>query len=180
MLKNRIKSLINLIKNTEIEEIEVSSFWGAQKIRLSKNKPIQSAANTSGNEPISVTNIDSSESSSENIIELEADKKVDKPLEQQDNKVVNKVETETTEDINCYEIKAPLVGTFYSAAKPSDPPFVNVGDKITKGQIICIIEAMKIFNDIESEFNGEIIEILAEDQKPVEFNQKIFTIKPSE
>ena len=85
MLKNRIKSLINLIKNNEIEEIEVSSFWGAQKIRLSKNKPIQSAVNTSENEPVSVTNIDSSESSSENIIELEADKKVDKPLEQQNN-----------------------------------------------------------------------------------------------
>ena len=178
MLKNRIKSLINLIKNTEIEEIEVSSFWGAQKIRLSKNKPIQTAANTSENEPVSVTNIDSSESSSENIIELEADKKVDKPLEQKDNEVVNEAETKTTEDINCYEIKAPLVGTFYSSAKPSDPPFVNVGDKITKGQIICIIEAMKIFNDIESDISGIVHEVCAENGSPVEYDQVIIKILP--
>ena len=171
MLKNRIKSLINLIKNTEIEEIEVSSFWGAQKIRLSKNKPIQTA-------PISVTNIDSSESSSENIIELETDKKVDKPLEQKDNEVVNEAETKTTEDINYFEIKAPLVGTFYSSAKPSDPPFVNVGDKITKGQVICIIEAMKIFNDIESDISGTVHEVCAENGSPVEYDQVIIKILP--
>jgi len=178
MLKNRIKNLINLIKNTEIEEIEVSSFWGAQKIRLSKKKPIKTAVSTSENKPVSVTDIDSSQSSSKNIIELEDDKKVDKPLDQKDNEVVKEVESKATEDINYYEIKAPLVGTFYSAAKPSDPPFVNVGDKITKGQVICIIEAMKIFNDIESDISGTVHEVCAENGSPVEYDQVIIQILP--
>ena len=178
MLKDKIKNLISLIEGTEIEEIEVSSFWGAQKIRLSKNKSIQSAVNTLENAPASVTNIDSSKSSSENIIELEADKKVDKPLEKKDNEVINEVETKTTADINYYEIKAPLVGTFYSASKPSDPPFVNVGDQITKGQVICIIEAMKIFNDIESDISGTVHEVCAENGSPVEYDQVIIKILP--
>ena len=82
------------------------------------------------------------------------------------------------EDIDCYEIKAPLVGTFYSSPKPSDPPFVNVGDKITKGQVICIIEAMKIFNDIESEVNGIVHEICVKDGSPVEYDQVIIKILP--
>ena len=172
MLKNRIKSLISLIENTEIEEIEVSSFWGVQKIRLSK----QSATNISENKPVSVADIDPSKSSSEDIIRLESDK----PLEQKDNEVVKEVkaETETTEDINYYEIKAPLVGTFYSSSKPSDPPFVNVGDQITKGQVICIIEAMKIFNDIESEISGIVHEVCVENGSPVEYDQIIIKILP--
>ena len=81
-------------------------------------------------------------------------------------------------DINYYEIKAPLVGTFYSAAKPSDPPFVNVGDTITKGQVICIIEAMKIFNDIESDISGIVHEVCAENGSPVEYDQVIMKILP--
>ena len=177
-LQKKIQKIIDVINNSSIEEIEVSSFWGAQKIRLSKKKPIKTAVNTSENKPVSVTDIDSSQSSSKNIIELEDDKKVDKPLDQKDNEVVKEVESKATEDINYYEIKAPLVGTFYSAAKPSDPPFVNAGDKITKGQVICIIEAMKIFNDIESEVNGTIHEICIEDGSPVEYDQVIIKILP--
>ena len=73
--------------------------------------------------------------------------------------------------------KAPLVGTFYTSSKPGEPVFVNVGDKVSKGQVLCIIEAMKIFNEIESDFDGIIVEILAEDSSPVEFNQSIFSIK---
>ena len=76
--------------------------------------------------------------------------------------------------------KAPLVGTFYLSSKPGEPPFVNVGDKVSKGQTLCIIEAMKIFNEIESDFDGTIIEILGEDAQPVEFNQSIFSIKENE
>ena len=176
MLKNRIKSLISLIENTEIEEIEVSSFWGIQKIRLSK----QNAANISENKSVSIADIDHSESSSKDNIKLESEKKIDKPLEQKDNEVVKEVkaETETTKDINYYEIKAPLVGTFYSSSKPSDPPFVNVGDQITKGQVICIIEAMKIFNDIESEISGIVHEVCAENGSPVEYDQVIIKILP--
>ena len=168
MLKKRIQTLIDLIKNTEIEEIEISSFWGAQKIRLSKNKPSNSAVQvpskpTAVETSVSNIAIDDPKPLSEGANKIEADKIEKKPLdntEESDNKVV--------EDINCHEIKAPLVGTFYSSPKPSDPPFVNVGDKITKGQVICIIEAMKIFNDIESEVNGIIHEVCVKDGSPVD------------
>ena len=72
---------------------------------------------------------------------------------------------------------APLVGTFYASSKPGEPPFIKVGDNISAGQSVCIIEAMKIFNEIESEYSGEIIEILIEDGQPVEYGQPLFTIK---
>ena len=75
-------------------------------------------------------------------------------------------------------MKAPLVGTFYSTPKPTDPPFVNVGDKVSKGQVICIIEAMKIFNDIESDITGTVHEICVENGSPVEFDQLIIKILP--
>ena len=74
-------------------------------------------------------------------------------------------------------ITAPLVGTFYSSPKPEDPPFIKKGDKIEISQTICIIEAMKIFNEIESEISGVIEEILVSDGSPVEYGQKIISIK---
>ena len=74
-------------------------------------------------------------------------------------------------------IKAPLVGTFYKSSKPDTPPFISEGDEINEGQIICIIEAMKIFNEIESEHTGVIKEILVNDNDPVEFDQPLFKIE---
>ena len=74
------------------------------------------------------------------------------------------------------EVKAPLVGTFYSSPKPDSPPFVNVGDKIKKGDTLCIIEAMKIFNEIESDASGTVMEICVENGNPVEFDQVIIKI----
>ena len=74
-------------------------------------------------------------------------------------------------------IKAPLVGTFYGAPSPDSEPFVKVGDKITKGMVLCIIEAMKTMNEIESDTDGIIAEILAESGKPVEYGQELFRIE---
>ena len=75
-------------------------------------------------------------------------------------------------------IKAPLVGTFYRSSKPADPPFISEGDNIIEGQVICIIEAMKIFNEIESEFSGKVIKILIKDNSPVEYDQDLIIISP--
>ena len=74
-------------------------------------------------------------------------------------------------------VKAPLVGTFYSSPSPESPPFIKIGDKIKKGQTICIIEAMKIFNEIESEYEGTVSEILIENGTPVEFDQDLIKLK---
>jgi acetyl-CoA carboxylase biotin carboxyl carrier protein len=74
-------------------------------------------------------------------------------------------------------IKSPIVGTFYSKPSPDASPFIKVGDTVKKGQVLCIIEAMKIMNEIESEHDGKITQILAQDAQPVEFDQPLFTIE---
>lgn len=76
-------------------------------------------------------------------------------------------------------IKSPMIGTFYRSPSPDKPTFVNVGDEIKKGDVLCIIEAMKLFNEIESEFSGKIVKVLADDASPVEYDQPLFEIENS-
>jgi acetyl-CoA carboxylase biotin carboxyl carrier protein len=76
------------------------------------------------------------------------------------------------------EIKSPMIGTFYRSSSPDSPVFVSVGDKITKGQTVCIIEAMKLFNEIESEVSGTIVKIPLENATPVEYDQVLFVVEP--
>jgi acetyl-CoA carboxylase biotin carboxyl carrier protein len=77
------------------------------------------------------------------------------------------------------EVKSPMVGTYYAAPEPGAKPYLSVGDRISKGQILCIIEAMKIMNEIESEFDGVVKEILAQNSHPVEYGQVLFRIDPN-
>lgn len=76
------------------------------------------------------------------------------------------------------EIKSPMIGTFYRSPNPDAPPFVSVGDKVSKGQTVCIIEAMKLFNEIESEVSGTIVKVMAENATPVEYDQVLFLVEP--
>lgn len=76
-------------------------------------------------------------------------------------------------------IKSPMIGTFYRASSPETPPFANVGDDINPGKVICIIEAMKLFNEIESEVSGKIVKVLVDDSTPVEYDQPLFLVDPS-
>ena len=76
------------------------------------------------------------------------------------------------------EVTAPMVGTFYRAPAPEEPPFVDIGTRISVGQAVCILEAMKLMNELESEVNGEVIEILVENGTPVEFGQVLMRVKP--
>lgn len=78
---------------------------------------------------------------------------------------------------NTVEIKSPMIGTFYRSANPDSPSFASVGDKITKGQTVCIIEAMKLFNEIESEVSGTIIKAMVENSSPVEYDQPLFVVE---
>ena len=75
------------------------------------------------------------------------------------------------------EIKSPMIGTFYRSSNPDSPAFVSVGDKITKGQTVCMIEAMKLFNEIESEVSGTIVKVLVENSTPVEYDQVLFVVE---
>ena len=88
-------------------------------------------------------------------------------------------QTESSESSSSIEIKAPMIGTFYRRANPESPNFVSVGDEVKEGQVICIIEAMKLFNEIEADMSGKIVKILADDTTPVEFDQPLFLIEPA-
>lgn len=95
---------------------------------------------------------------------------------------VTEAKTSTDADIstdNLVTIKSPMIGTFYRSAGPGKPAFVNVGDDIMVGKVICIVEAMKLFNEIESEVSGKIVKVLVDDTSPVEYDQPLFLVQPS-
>ena len=83
------------------------------------------------------------------------------------------------ENSNYIEIKSPMIGTFYRSATPEKPVFKNVGDDVKPGDVLCIIEAMKLFNEIEAEVSGKIVKVLVDDASPVEYDQPLFLIDPS-
>ncbi len=83
------------------------------------------------------------------------------------------------DESNYITIKASMIGTFYRSASPENPPFAAVGDTIKEGDTICIIEAMKLFNEIESEVSGKIVKVLVDDASPIEFDQPLFLVDPS-
>jgi acetyl-CoA carboxylase biotin carboxyl carrier protein len=87
--------------------------------------------------------------------------------------------TAEPEETGLAVVKSPIVGTFYRAADPNSPPFVNVGDKVRVGQVICIIEAMKLMNEIEAEVAGEIVKVHQENGQPVQFGDPLFSIRSS-
>jgi acetyl-CoA carboxylase biotin carboxyl carrier protein len=80
---------------------------------------------------------------------------------------------------NLITIKSPMIGTFYRSSGPDKPAFVNIGDEVTVGKTVCIIEAMKLFNEIESEVKGTIVKVLADDASPVEYDQPLFLVDPA-
>jgi acetyl-CoA carboxylase biotin carboxyl carrier protein len=86
--------------------------------------------------------------------------------------------TEVPAGKNTVDIKSPMIGTFYRSSNPETPPFVSVGDKVIKGQTLCIIEAMKLFNEIESEVSGTVVKILVDNATPVEYDQVLFVVEP--
>ena len=88
-----------------------------------------------------------------------------------------KTSTDSATD-NLITIKSPMIGTFYRSSTPGKPPFVEIGDDVAPGKVVCIIEAMKLFNEIESEVKGRIVKVLADDASPVEYDQPLFLVEP--
>jgi acetyl-CoA carboxylase biotin carboxyl carrier protein len=88
-------------------------------------------------------------------------------------------EEKSSDDEHLITIKSPIIGTFYRKSAPDKPSFVEVGDTIKEGDVLCVIEAMKLFNEIESEVSGTVVKILVDDASPVEFDQPLFVINPS-
>jgi len=149
-MKNKeIEDLINFIKKSNLDDVSIET--ESYKIRVKKNK---------------YKNIPPSEKVVKKIIETSNDiDKSDQPLE-------------NNESNNHIIIKSPMIGTFYRASNPKSDPFIKEGDVISEGQTIYIIEAMKLFNEIESEVSGKVIKILIDDASPIEYDQDLFVIDP--
>jgi len=177
-LKDKIKEIIEVIKETEINEIEITSFWGAQKIKLRKKSDNIIYQESDNTQPPKLKKPTTDTKPLEESPQIKEKAPIEEETEPTVTDTIELDEENIQNDSNLQVQKAPLVGTFYRSSKPDEPSFVEVGDKVTKGQTLCIIEAMKIFNEIESEFDGTIVEILVDDSNPVEFNQAIFSIKP--
>ena len=164
-MKTKIQQLIKIVEESNIDELEISTFWGGQKIRVTKNRADSNIKPVMMPQPV----VQQASPISQPIV---ATSEMAVPQQQ-------KVDVPVVEEIAGEEFTAPLVGTFYQSSKPGTPPFVKEGDMITKGQIICIIEAMKIFNEIESEHTGVINKILVSDGAPVEYGQPLMIISQS-
>ena len=156
MNTKEIQDIINFIKKTDLDDVSIET--ENYKIRVKKN---------SGS--ISEKVIHKSESP------LKIDSK-EQVIQKEEVELKTEVEKPTSKNLI---IKSPMIGTFYQSPNPESNPFVSVGDNIKPGQTICIIEAMKLFNEIESEVSGKIVKVLANDSSPVEFDQPLYEIDPS-
>lgn len=151
---NTIRKLIKLVEESNITEFSVQE--GDLKIRISKDKETKVVA-----PQIPFANYTAASTTNTEI-------------QPQIQKTTQVVETKSS---NTHEIKSPIVGTFYCSPSPDSPSFVKVGDRVSKGQVLCIIEAMKLMNEIESDIDGVVEKVLLENSSPVEYNQPLFLIK---
>ena len=145
----KIKTLIQLLQESELAEIEVSD--GEQSVRLSRASQVPSAPAAPAGAVAPAL---------EPVAAVPADAEEEAPAPPQGEQVTS-----------------PMVGTFYAAPSPTSPAFVKVGDSVNAGDVLCVIEAMKTMNHIESEYAGEVAAILVENAEPVEFGQPLFIIR---
>ncbi len=154
-----IKKLIKVVEKSDITDFTVEE--GELKISISKKQP--------------ETNFVSLPSQQISTAQVPPTPATPQPVAKEPE---GKTENVSAEDSNLREVKSPIVGTFYRAPAPDADPFVKVGDKVSIGTTLCIVEAMKLMNEIESDVNGTIVKILVENGTPVEYNQPMFLIKP--
>jgi len=147
-----IKEMINLMNDNNLTEFEVEKEGLRIKLKKSNGQNIEGMVGPMIIEKSRITETSKTKEVPSNIQEKTAS--------------------------NAVEIKAPMVGTFYRAPSPEAPPYVEIGQVIEPGQVICIIEAMKLMNEIKSEIKGKIVEILVDNAEPVEFGQPMFLIEP--
>ena len=149
-----IKKLMDDMGNSKLEELEIE-FPDGIKISMKKDKKREVVL-----EP--------------NVIEASAPMSVPVVKKEEEKGIVA---VDEAKEENYKIIKSPMVGTFYASSAPDKDPFVKVGDRISKGQVVCIVEAMKLMNEIESEFDGEIVEVCVKNEDVVEYGTPLFKIK---
>jgi acetyl-CoA carboxylase biotin carboxyl carrier protein len=147
----KVKKLIEMLEESNLEEIEIQE--GEESVRLVKNKPYSPVPNESIYSDSSQTVEDVRLGNQEELVQ----------------------EPSKDEELGDF-ISSPMVGTFYGSASPGSKPFVSVGDHVNEGDIVCIVEAMKMMNEIKSEFSGKVLSINVENEQPVEYGQTLFEI----
>ena len=156
-----IQNLIKFVSKSGVEEVKIEREDFKITIKTKKNSPQQIVVD----ELPSKINIPT-----QTIVPVSQEVLKEKSLD---------TDIPKTEDSNHVIVKSPIIGTFYRKPSPDKPGFVEVGQNIGEGEVLCVIEAMKLFNEIESEVSGKIVKILVDDQSPVEFDQPLFLIDPS-
>ncbi len=151
---NLVKKLIKILENSQLTDLEIEE--GGTRIKIAKN--------------IQVTQ------SPQNLVSYVQQPPAQTQTEQP--KSEDKKQAAASDDTNLHAIKSPIVGTFYRAPSPEADPYVQIGDTVSAGTVLCIVEAMKLMNEIESDISGKIVKILVENGKPVEYNQPLFLIQP--
>ncbi len=164
MKPKEIQKLIELVENSDISELEVSR-WG-KKVRILKSHTVSVAK--SNPETVVISSLPRP---------IQPVPAITTPAPVAPTATVETQLPAKAPDENIFEVKSPMVGTFYRAPAPDAVPYVQVGDIVSQNQVLCIIEAMKLMNEIESEVRGRIIEISVENTRPVEYNQVLFKIE---
>ena len=154
-----IKRLIDDMGNSKIDSLKIE-FPDGVKISMKKNTEKEVVIAAPGK-----------------VIEASAPMTTPVVTEKQETAIVKAEEKETKQEDSYKVVKSPMVGTFYASSSPDKEPFVKVGDKVHKGQVLCIVEAMKLMNEIESEFDGEIVEVCVNNEDVVEYGTPLFKIK---
>lgn len=150
----KVKKLIELLEESGISEIEIHE--GEESVRISRHgagQPVQAVYHVPGQPGVSGAHDNAA--------------------------AVTPITEPVAPAEDGHVIKSPMVGTFYSSATPGNPPFVEIGQKVSAGDVLCIIEAMKIMNQIECDISGTLVKVLAENGDPVEYGQPLFVIKPA-
>lgn len=168
MRAKEIQELVKIVESSNIDEIEITRWWG-QKVRIRKGVAEMQPRTVPGYLVHSTLPMQSMPTSP-----VQNNQKPENTIVSPESSLNQPVEV-----TNYIEIKAPMVGTFYRAPAPDAEPYVKEEDRITKGQVLCIIEAMKLMNEIESESSGRIVKILVDNAQPIEYNQPLFLIDPS-
>lgn len=157
-----IQRLIDVLESSGVDEIEVRSWWG-RRVRVTRR--------ASSREVVAVTDVRPTEAASTTPGALSAKPPVASSVDPSPA-------PEAVPDDGLLEIISPMVGTFYLSPSPDSDPFVTVGSRVSADTVVCIVEAMKIFNEIESEVAGEIVECLVDSGQPVEHGQPLFRVRP--
>lgn len=160
---NEIKNLIKFVSKYKVEEVKLEI--GGTKISIKTGSSPKSNNKSSA----SVTNL-----KAEDIDKLSI---IPKEVFPEDTDTSTANETEKLNE-NVVTIKSPIIGTFYTKPSPDKKPYISVGSEVKKGDVLCVIEAMKLFNEIESDIDGKILKVLVEDSTPVEFDEPLFLIEP--